>query len=110
MSVFSLSTLESLTKAGWHPERKVCLAKYRVCLGAEGYPWFPAVTKFLENFGGLWVTYEGRGGASKLTFDACYAIERYDSRWVTGEYAMRIGRFQLCVIGDLSGHMLLFMD
>ncbi|MBO2010219.1 SUKH-3 domain-containing protein [Hymenobacter negativus] len=110
MDRFAPAILEYLTKAGWQPGRKVWLAKYRVCLRVEGYPWFPAVAEFLEEFGDLWITYEGRGGASKLTFDACYATGRYDTRWVTGEYASRIGRSQLCAIGELSGHMLLFMD
>jgi hypothetical protein len=107
---FSQSTIEYLTKAGWYAGRKVSLIKYRAYLCGEGYTWFPKVAAFLEEFGDLLLSYSNKGGESTLTFDACHASASYDSRWVTDEYAQRLGRSQLCIIGELSGHMLLFMN
>jgi hypothetical protein len=110
MNNFSPSTVAYLTKAGWYAGRKVSIIKYRAYLSGEGYTWFLKVADFLEEFGDLVIQYEDTAGVSVLTFDACYASARYDSRWVTDEYAQRLGRSQLCIIGELSGHMLLFMN
>ena len=110
MDNFSPSTVNYLTEAGWYASRKVSLIKYRAFLQGEGYTWFSKVAEFLEEFGDLLIKYRDKGGESTLTFDACDASASYDSRWVTDEYAQRLGRTQLCVIGELSGHMLLFMD
>jgi hypothetical protein len=110
MENFSPSTVAYLTKAGWYADRKVSLIKYRAYLSGEGYTWFPQVADFLEEFGGLEIRYEGIAGVSVVTFDACYASSCYDSRWVTQNYAQRVGRSQLCIIGELSGHMLLCID
>ena len=110
MNNFSLSTLTYLTLASWEVGRKVPTIKCRAYLSEEGYSWFPKVATFLEEFGDLLIKYKDKAGASVLTFDACYASSRYDSRWVTEEYAQRLGCSQLCPIGELSGHMLLFMD
>lgn len=110
MDNFSPPTVQYLTEAGWYAGRKVSLIKYRAYLEGEGYTWFPKAAEFLEEFGDLILNYRDKGGKSMLTFDACYTSARYDSRWVTDEYAQRLGRLQLCVIGELSGHMLLFMN
>jgi len=82
--------------------------KYRACLLNEGYPWFPAVAEFLEEFGGLTIRFGRREQVEVLKLDACKAAE---DRWFPDYYAPIIDRAQLCAIGLVyTDHLLLFMD
>jgi len=112
MDNFSQSTLEYLTEAGWYIGRKASLIKYRAYLEGEGYTWFPKVAEFLEEFGDLLIKFRRASGEiNTLDFDACEASASFDSYWVRENYSKRLGRSQLCVIGQAYGsHLLLFMD
>lgn len=111
MPKFSADTSAYLRKAGWHEGRKMPLVhylNYRACLLNGGYPWFPAVADFLEEFGGLAIEFGRRKQTEILKLDACKAA---NDRWFPNYYASRIGTRQLCVIGLVyTDHLLLFMD
>jgi hypothetical protein len=111
MTAFSASTYAVLTKAGWHPGRRVITLGYRLSLSVEGYPWFPAVEQFLQAFGGLQVSFSGAGSKDTFHFHARKAAGDVDSSWVRQNYAQRLGNPTLCVIGQAYvNHLLLFMD
>ncbi|HEX8426685.1 SUKH-3 domain-containing protein [Hymenobacter sp.] len=82
-------TRTPLTTAGWHPGRCVITLGYRLSLSIEGYPWFPAVEKFLQAFGGLQVSFARAGGNDTFHFHARKAAGDVDSSWVR-QYFIRL--------------------
>ncbi|MGI4759080.1 MAG: SUKH-3 domain-containing protein [Janthinobacterium lividum] len=114
MHSFSPLALECLNKAGWHDGRKMPLVqylKYRACLPNEGYPWFPAVADFLEEFGGLAIGFSRREYIETMKPDACNASDSFDNWWIMQNYTQRIGQVKICPIGTVYGdHLLLFID
>lgn len=111
MYQFSSATLACLAKAGWYKGRKMPMVQYisyRACLLNEGYSWFPAVADFLEEFGGLSIQFNRNNYSETIRLDASEAAS---SVWLPDYYAPRIGRAQLCVLGQVyTDHLLLFMD
>jgi len=112
MNGFSPSTRAYLTQAGWRAGRKAWTVKYRAFLTGEGYACFPAVADFLAEFGSIVIEFKREDGRpDTIDLDACEASSGFDSRWVTEDYARRIGQTKFCAIGQAySNHMLLFMD
>ncbi|TGE09482.1 SUKH-3 domain-containing protein [Hymenobacter fodinae] len=112
MIILSQSTLEQLAKAGWQPDRVISTLSYQLALRIERYPWFSAIEDFLQEFGGLRITFSYQdGNTSILHFDASKAAADVDTDWALNNYKQRIGCSALCIIGQAySDHMSLYMD
>lgn len=104
MSVFSKTTVELLTSAGWEVGRTVDISAIEAKLTKGGFDIFPAVRDFLTKFGNLWITFPmelpHRTRTYYLVIDPVKIVKRFggsDHRWMRA-YKEAIG-LPMCVIG-----------
>jgi hypothetical protein len=98
-----------LRLAGWHQSRAVATGTYAEVLEAEGYPVFPCVIDFLQQFGGLRLPFPAKAyfwKRSCCNFDPCKAIETIpeNASFVEQQFAPRV-RSSLCPIGMVEKHL-----
>lgn len=92
-----------LNELNWIPNRKVDVLFLKEYLTQNGYFWSEKVNSFLEEF--AWLK------TKELHFDAVKAEKDIDPLWIQNEYAGRLNKTDLCIIGQAhNSHLTLFMD
>jgi hypothetical protein len=111
MPPYSPRALEVLKQAGWSAGRAFDASGYQRLLRSHRYPVFPAVAKFLGEFGALYFAHPAPGPSDveDWHFNAARAI-RHTTPDNVRVYGERAGT-ELCVIGEADReHLLLMMD
>lgn len=97
-----MTELEILKDIGWFENRRTNITYMKEYLTKKGYSWFPKVDDFFSEFGGL--------KSEKLHFDPIEAEKGVDSSWILSDYANRLNKTELCIIGQaFNNHLTLFM-
>jgi len=110
MSELSAQTVSSLESAGWEPNRRIAASRFVAAYERVGYPIFPIVISFLEEFGDLQLHYphfRKKDFTDSCNFRAEIAA-RIEPPWIQ-KYEEHIGE-KLVPIGTSSReHMDLLM-
>jgi SUKH-3 immunity protein len=104
-TTFSAKTLTALETAGWFPGRKVEPGP------GTAAATFPMVRKFLEQFEGLKIRYEGprvTGRVDEIRIDPTIAAKEIDTKWVK-DYETRVGCALVPIGQAFSRHATLLM-
>src|SRR5260370_26799155 len=102
VSTFSEKTTQLLLSAGWMPNRKVALDRYRAAFAEEGLGLSPKVETFLRRFGGLVINYKTKTDQDDtLDFLADEAVEGLGGKALSS-YARVIQSHGLSPIGDYA--------
>lgn len=112
MFPFSIQTQKSLLNAGWYAGRKINIEQFRNTILTNNYELFPSVKEFLSEFGNLYIKFIIRNGMmSDLHFNVIQAVEEVDPGWAQRNYYERLGKRNICAIGQAhSDHMTIYMD
>lgn len=93
---------EILKDMGWFENRRIDTTHVKEYLTEKGYSWFPKVEAAFSEFGGL--------SSEKLHFDAIRAEMQVDPSWILNDYANRLNRSKLCILGQaFNNHLTLFI-
>jgi hypothetical protein len=118
-SRFSPVVQESLTQAGWFPERTVGdtqLTRWYVLESQKGignYRIFPAALKALKEFGGLDIKPLQSGDiyeAVRLRFDPLAALSFLGEEWFTYEWVLETSLYPLCLIETEDHQQVMAID
>lgn len=112
MNFGSNETKKLLEQAGWNENRIIDFSSYKNHLKQMGYPVFPSVIQFLEQFGGLRISQnpaDAAKGCYRLNIDPIELTQYYPRRIFT-EFEEALGSYLCPVALAINGSSVIVMD